>query len=336
MKMSFLRSRGSLMVLMGSLFAGLVAHANADDTIFPATVPSVVPVAAPAASSGASSASGDQFPTDPDHPTVPNNQTPNGDIKDSGLGTTPAPLYELRGGYAATANDAGVNSGAGVGVALILDGARTGIQIGGQVAGTQGGLFAYAQGDAKVRYRVPLDPNHIIWGGIGLDISGQGAVDPKAQSYLTVQLPVAFIGTMFNVGGNCVIRIFAKAALGVFDNQGQAAGSQWGASLDTMAKPMVGGEALAACGSVRVTADYQHVFDFGQGGATDRAEVDFSQAFPITSDGSIQLGYFLKGQYEHEDAVSGVAAGAPGSLPANIGAAFAGLEVRFGSTGKFW
>ncbi|MBI3541829.1 MAG: hypothetical protein HY075_00955 [Deltaproteobacteria bacterium] len=259
-------------------------------------------------------------------PRVPDGETKDGHMKDSALGIAPMPSWDLQGGYAATADDKGVNSGGGIGVVLFLDGGRTGIQVGAQVAGTQGGVFAYAQGDLKFRYRMPIDANHIFWGGFGLDIDGRGAVDAKSQSYLNVQLPVAFIGTMFNVGGKCVIQLFAKAAFGIYDNQAQA-GKRWGANLDTMAKPAVGGEFLAACGSnIRVQADYEHVFDFGAAGDTDKARASFSQVFPVSADGGIQLGYFVKGEYEHEGGGP-----ATGGQAANIGAFFGGLEVRFGA-----
>ncbi len=274
----------------------------------------------------------DQYP-DPTTPPVPPGTTPNGDIKDPGLMISPAPQYEIQGGYASTADNSGYNNGGGVGVVMFMDGGRTGIQVGAQVAGTQGGIFAYAQGNAKIQYRMPIDKGHIIWGGVGLDIAGRGAVDPRVDSYLKVQLPVAFIGTMFAIGDKCVIHLFAKAAFGVFDNRAQSE-KKWGANLDDWVKPAAGMEAMAACGSVRVQADYEHVFDFGKAGDTDHASLDFSQVFPVNSDGTIALGYFLKGDYTREAGLVGAGAGDARAENRNIGSFFGGFEVRFGASGK--
>lgn len=247
---------------------------------------------------------------------------------DSDFMISPAVSYHIRGGYAGTMDNTGYNNGGGIGAMVFMDGGRTGIMINAQVAGTEGGVFAYAEGDARLRYRIPIDPRHIVWGAFGLDISGRGAVDQRSESYFSAQLPVALIGTMFNVGGKCVIHVFAKAAFGIFDNQTQ--GDKWAASMDTFVKPAVGGEALAACGSIRVIADYQHIFSFGSFGDTDKASLQYSQSWEIGEKGW-ELGFFVKGGYVREGGMKDALPGDPLMDARHIGQVFGGLEVRWGA-----
>jgi hypothetical protein len=250
---------------------------------------------------------------------------------DSDFMISPALTYSMRGGYASTVDDKKYNNGGGIGVVLFMDGGRTGLLLDGQVAGTQGGAFAYAQGDLRVRVRIPFDPRHIIWGALGTDIEGRGAVDPQTQSYFKAQLPVALIGTMFSVNGKCVIHIFGKAAFGIFDNQTQA--KQWDASLDTFARPSVGAETLVACGSIRIMGDYQHTFSFGAFGDYDKASLSYSQTWPVGKSGGWEVGFFLKGDYLREGGMKGmtVESGDPRGLSRDMGGVFTGLEVRWGA-----
>lgn len=282
---------------------------------------------------GATRTPKNEYPTDPNSPRVPDGPTNNGDINDPFLSAGPAPDFQFRGGYAATVDDRAYNNGAGLGVVVMLiEGTRTALVAGAQLAGTQGGVFAYAQGDIKIRYRWAIDPNHVVWGGIGADIAGRGSLDPQVDSFFRAQLPMAFIGAMVHVGSDCVIRLFAKAAFGIWDNQNQSSKSSWAPNMDHFVRPAVGVEAFANCGTVRVTADYQHIFTFGStGGSTDRAVVDFSQAFPVTSDGAVRVGYFLKGEYVYEKSPSVDS----GLNDRNIGSLFGGLEVRWGASAKW-
>lgn len=263
-------------------------------------------------------------------PRVPDTRTPNGDANDPFLMISPAPEYDIRGGYVMNADDHGQGHGGGIGVVMFLDTGRLALMIDGGLASTSSSYFSYGELGAKVQFRIPFDPNHIIWGGLGLDIRGRGVLDPRLNGYFKAQLPVALIGTMFSAGRNheCVIHLFAKAAFGIYDSDSQANIGRW-------ARPAVGSEALLSCGSIRVTADYEHVFRVSSTeGDTDRTSLNLSQVFPVNADGSVQLGYFIQGGYTRQGAVSDLPPTDSRSDPRNVGEVFTGLEVRFGARPK--
>jgi hypothetical protein len=246
----------------------------------------------------------------------------------------PAPELDVRAGYAGYGDTTKFNHGGGLGVVIFLDGGRTGLYVSGTAAMGEGGPFAYGEGALRFRYRhafwkTPVGNNDVLWiaGGLGLDIAGRGTPVAQLDSWLTTQLPVALIGTMFSVNKKCVIHIFGKTAFGVFDNQTQAQ-DKWGASLDTMARPSVGAEVLTQCGTIRVLGDYQHIFTFGPAGDTDKATLQVSQTWPVFN-GLFQLGYFAKGDVAREGPAQGASPSDPRGRENVQGGVFSGLELRF-------
>lgn len=245
---------------------------------------------------------------------------------------TPSPDFGVESGYAGYGDNKGYKSGLGIGVVVFLDTGRLGLQLQGSVAGGEGGVFAYAEGALKARFRMPVDSKHIFWWGWGADIEGRGAEQRNVDSYLRLQ-PVAMIGTMFQVKETCVVHIFARAGLGIIDNENQSherwdwpRASAWGA---TWGKPSTGVEMLTHCNKLRVTADYQHIFALRRSaGGTDRTGVQISQGWKPTSK-NVLLGIFGKTEFVREGGVEDLPVADPRRDARYLGRFMAGFEARF-------
>lgn len=257
----------------------------------------------------------------------------------------PAPQLSMRAGYTAYGNP--VKHGGGVGVVVFLDAGSIGALIDANVAGGQDG-FGYTDGDVRIRLRRAIDKNResndvhdtasrYYW-GFGGDIGWRGG--EQQDNYLKVQ-PVAIIGTMRAFKNRrtkevkCVIHAFAKAGVGVYDNQVQTPEDRkWAMNWDTWVRPMVGAEFMASCknidviGNPRLIADAQHVFTFGPAGDTTRARLQYSQTWGVGKSKHWQVGYFTKGEVTHEWG-GNFTADDPANKGRTVPAFFGGVEVRW-------
>jgi len=237
------------------------------------------------------------------------------------------PYVAAQAGYAGIAGNKGYDHGAGVSVMVFLDMGRAGIVARGQAAGGEGGLFGYFQGDLKYRYRFPFTEKDIVWGAIGTDVSGRIAKNENMPGYFAIQ-PVTAFGKLFFFKNQCVLHVFAKAGVSAYDSRTQ--GSQKFFGSDASLRPMLGAESLFHCGSIRITGDLQRIFSFGDGGTTDKASLEYSQTFPIKTEGSkLELGFFGRADGERWGAVSGIDASDPRANARYNAAVFGGLELRF-------
>ncbi len=158
-------------------------------------------------------------------------------------------------------------------------------------------VFAYAEGDLKVRKRFAVDPRHVYWFGVGLDLEFRYSGSSQAQSFYKTHLPTATFGTIFRSKNGCIVHLHAKASFGIFDNETVAEKE----GLNKYARPAVGLESLLQCESFRVLADAERVFSF-TGPTTDRASVKITKDRKIKLQklGDIRLGVFAKGQSSFE------------------------------------
>lgn len=251
---------------------------------------------------------------------------------------SPAPEYLFRGGYG--------DRGGGVNVVMFIDAGANGtlkpsfrpgiigVFVDLDVMGGQDGLSS-TSGDIRWRgKREPIDRNRAsgdvydtasrYYWGYGADLDWVAGT--QNDNFVKLQ-PVAILGTMRAFRSRktkevkCVIHAFAKAGVGIFDNQVDTTSERkWGLSFDTWLRPMAGAEFMANCqnldiiGNVRLIADAQHIFTLGPAGDTNRGRVQFSEVWNVKK--RVQMGYFTKGEIVQDS---------DGVVPA----VFGGLEARY-------
>lgn len=179
------------------------------------------------------------------------------------------------------------------------------------IAGNDRYAYAYFELEAKLRVRVPIDTKKFVWVGGGIDVAGKvggeiakNHTPPSSQDpvggYFKVQ-PVGVLGVLIPFANrDCVLGIYSKVGFGIYDSESI---KQDVDSLAVWAKPMVGAEVISQCKSVRVLADYQHIFSF-DGENVNRGFVDVSGgnwkvAYGEDKEKSIRIGLFGRGLVSH-------------------------------------
>jgi hypothetical protein len=265
------------------------------------------------------------FPRPPGTPTPDNPEYP----PDITYGfVKPVQDYAGRAGLGAAADNSGIDAQANLSGTVLLGTPQGMLFLEAQATGGQGGAFGSAGGDLKFRKQFSVDVKRVFWWGVGFDIAGQGAANSKFDSFFSV-MPTVFFGKIVGVKNHtCEVRAFAKAGVALFDNQNQAE-NKWGLNLDTLARPMVGAETLTHCDSLRILGDYEHLFDFGSAGATDRLSLQISQAWSVIGENKLRLGFFGKVQGAREGGVEGLDPTDPRTGTRYNGAVLGGIEARF-------
>ncbi|MEW6056523.1 MAG: hypothetical protein AB1540_07895 [Bdellovibrionota bacterium] len=238
---------------------------------------------------------------------------------------------EARGAYQAFGDNSGYSHGAGIGAVVFLDAGKLGILVRANVGGSEQGLYAFAEGDIQFRARFRIDPDEIWWASFGADLSGRHARDSHLDSYVNVQ-PMAAIGMLypFDDSGQCVLHLFAKAALGIWDTRTQSP-RKWDASFDTLIRPGVGAETLLDCTDLRIRADYEHVFALGSGGDADAGSLESSYVVRLSRKPgeTFSIGGFVRGEFLIEHGASGLDPADPHGKTRSMGGVFVGPEIRF-------